>query len=382
MSNLRIVTLDGPAGVGKSTVARELAKRLGYAYLDTGAMYRVVALHIGDGAASLSAPELLKRCRQLDFSMAGSGVDAVLLCCGKPVGPEIRLEHVGTLASRIAVVPTVREYLQEAQRELAKGVALVAEGRDMGTKVFPHAPFKFFLDAAPRVRALRRYKELVDRGQEADLDVLTEQIKERDQLDRTRPVDPLQPAPDAVLVDTSELTIEEVIAIIAQRVQAVQPVLSHVDADGQLCMVDVGAKTPSERIAIVRAEVQLNPQTFSLLVDKALPKGDVLACAKVAGIMAAKRTAELIPLCHPVNVSFVDVRFALDNTSSLVRIEAEARCSGQTGVEMEAMLAAHVAAATLYDMCKAVQKDICVRDIRLVYKSGGKSGVFDRRGAC
>jgi len=151
---------------------------------------------------------------------------------------------------------------------------------------------------------------------------------------------------------------------------------SHLDAEGRARMVDVSAKTVSVRIARVRVEVQLNAETMRLLVDKALPKGEVLGTARIAGILAAKRTADLIPLCHPLPLDFADITFELDEVGGRVLIESEARTSAKTGVEMEALLAAQIAAATIYDMCKAVQKDIRITDCRLVYKSGGKSGTF------
>lgn len=153
--------------------------------------------------------------------------------------------------------------------------------------------------------------------------------------------------------------------------------LSHLDANGNISMVDVGAKQDTRRVAIVRTVVELSHSTFDLLQQKALPKGDVLTTAKVAGIMAAKHTANLIPLCHPLALSYVDVRFTPNAETATIAIEAETRCSGQTGVEMEALVAAQVAAMTIYDMCKAVQRDIVIRDCRLVHKSGGKSGVFN-----
>jgi len=151
---------------------------------------------------------------------------------------------------------------------------------------------------------------------------------------------------------------------------------SHLDADGRARMVDVSGKAESVRTARVRAEVLLNAETMRLLVQKALPKGEVLGTARIAGILAAKRTFELIPLCHPLPLDFADVSFDIDEAAGIVRIEAEARTSARTGVEMEALLAAQVAAATIYDMCKAVQKDIRITNCRLVYKSGGKSGLF------
>lgn len=146
--------------------------------------------------------------------------------------------------------------------------------------------------------------------------------------------------------------------------------------DGTVTMVDVGGKQNTQRTAIVGGEVSISAATLDLLKRAALPKGDVLTTAKIAGIMAAKRTAELIPMCHPLALSFVDVRFTVRDEPPAVLLEAEARTTGPTGVEMEALIAAQVAAATIYDMCKAVQKDIVVRHMRLLYKSGGKSGEF------
>ncbi len=154
--------------------------------------------------------------------------------------------------------------------------------------------------------------------------------------------------------------------------------LSHLTDDGSITMVDVRHKANSQRVAIVRGFVHVSHDTLELLQKKALPKGDVLTTAKVAGIMAAKRTAELIPLCHPLPLSFVDIRFVLhDNGNHCgLELECEARTVGPTGVEMEALVGAQVAAATIYDMCKAVQKDIIIDAMHLVYKSGGKSGTY------
>ncbi|WP_428559206.1 MAG: cyclic pyranopterin monophosphate synthase MoaC [Solidesulfovibrio sp. DCME] len=152
--------------------------------------------------------------------------------------------------------------------------------------------------------------------------------------------------------------------------------LTHIDAEGRTRMVDVGAKSKTRRLAIAGGQVRLSPATMELLSAAALPKGDALATAKIAGILAAKRTADLIPLCHPLPLAFADVRFTVDAAACLVHIEAEASTTAETGVEMEALTAASVAALTLYDMCKAVQKDIVIGEIRLLYKSGGKSGTY------
>jgi len=152
--------------------------------------------------------------------------------------------------------------------------------------------------------------------------------------------------------------------------------LSHIDAQGQARMVDVGGKATTRRIAVAAARVMVSSKTMALLQAAALPKGDALATAKIAGILAAKRAFELIPLCHPLPLSFADVRFTVDEAACAVMIEAEARTDAPTGVEMEALTAASVAALTLYDMCKAVQKDIEITAVRLLFKSGGKSGTF------
>lgn len=152
--------------------------------------------------------------------------------------------------------------------------------------------------------------------------------------------------------------------------------LSHLDADGNARMVDVGDKPVTRRLARAQAVVALAPATLALLLEKNLPKGDALGCARIGAIMAAKRTAELIPLCHTIPLSQVDVTFEISEADSTIRIVTEARCNGRTGVEMEAIVAAQCAAAIIYDMCKAVQRDIVITDVRLLYKAGGKSGEF------
>ena len=152
---------------------------------------------------------------------------------------------------------------------------------------------------------------------------------------------------------------------------------SHMDQDGNVKMVDVGHKPATQRIALAEGIVDLNETTMNLLRQSALPKGDVLTCAKIAGIMAAKKTAELIPMCHPLSLSSVDVRFRIEGTS--IQCLCETRTTGPTGVEMEAIVGVQAVCATIYDMCKAVQRDIVIRRVRLLRKEGGKSGVFTAR---
>lgn len=153
---------------------------------------------------------------------------------------------------------------------------------------------------------------------------------------------------------------------------------SHLNTSGQGAMVDVGAKAVTAREAIARGSITMQEETIALLQRNALPKGNALELARYAGIMAAKRTGELIPLCHPLGLDFVDVQIAVASTH--LELEAKARCHGKTGVEMEALTAVSVAALTLYDMCKAVDKTMVIGEIRLVKKTGGKSGAFVREG--
>ena len=156
--------------------------------------------------------------------------------------------------------------------------------------------------------------------------------------------------------------------------------LSHVDAGGAAHMVDVSEKPDTVREATARGRISMLPQTLALIEGGAVAKGSVLGVAQIAGIMAAKQTGTLIPLCHPLPLTAVDVRFEFDSAQSAVEIEATARVVGKTGVEMEALVAVSVAALTIYDMCKAADRAMVIGDVRLVRKSGGKSGEFVREG--
>jgi cyclic pyranopterin phosphate synthase len=150
--------------------------------------------------------------------------------------------------------------------------------------------------------------------------------------------------------------------------------LSHVDETGRVQMVDVGEKPDTERVAVAKGEIAMRPETLRLIAEGSTPKGDVLTTAQIAGIMAAKRTPDLIPLCHPLQLTKADVDFNIDEENARIEITATVRCRGKTGVEMEALTAVSVAALTIYDMAKAVEKTMRIGNIRLVRKSGGKSG--------
>lgn len=154
--------------------------------------------------------------------------------------------------------------------------------------------------------------------------------------------------------------------------------LTHVDDEGRVHMVDVGDKTPTERVAVAKGEIRMQPETLRLITEHDIAKGDVLTTAQVAGIMAAKRTHDLIPLCHPLPLTKIDVAFEIADDEPRIEITATVRCTGKTGVEMEALTAVSVAALTIYDMAKAAEKAMEIGNIRLVSKTGGKSGDWTR----
>jgi cyclic pyranopterin phosphate synthase len=160
-----------------------------------------------------------------------------------------------------------------------------------------------------------------------------------------------------------------------------KPSLSHIDEKGQARMVDISAKDTTSRMAIASACVTMRPETLAVILTGDVPKGDVLAAARIAGIMAAKRTHELIPLCHPLAISAVTVEFAPDEENSQIEIQATVRVMGKTGVEMEALVAASIAALTIYDMCKAMDREMLITAVGLTEKTGGKSGPFRRQGS-
>ena len=152
---------------------------------------------------------------------------------------------------------------------------------------------------------------------------------------------------------------------------------SHIDAEGKAAMVDVSDKAVTERVATARGEIAMSAETIARIAEGSLKKGDVLSVARLAGIMGAKQTASLIPLCHPLALTGIEVTLACDAERCVVEIEATCRLAGRTGVEMEALMAVSVAALTVYDMCKAVERGMRIGEIRLVRKAGGRSGTFE-----
>jgi cyclic pyranopterin phosphate synthase len=157
-----------------------------------------------------------------------------------------------------------------------------------------------------------------------------------------------------------------------------KPILTHIDKNGASRMVDVSNKDITERIALAHATVTMNAQTFSLIMDKQVAKGEVLEVARIAGIMAAKKTSELIPMCHPLNINSVKIDY-INNSKDTIEITAEVKITAKTGVEMEALTAVSVCALTIYDMCKSADKSMLIGDIYLAKKTGGKSGTFERK---
>ncbi len=156
------------------------------------------------------------------------------------------------------------------------------------------------------------------------------------------------------------------------------PKLTHLDSDGNAVMVDVSAKQATDRVATASGRVVMRPETLATILDAGVKKGDVLSVAQLAGIMGAKRTADLIPLCHPLPISGIELTLVCNPDDSAVEISATAKTTGRTGVEMEALTAVATAALTVYDMCKAIDRAMVLTDIQLYYKAGGKSGTYER----
>ncbi len=205
------IAIDGPAGAGKSTIARRVAKELSFIYVDTGAMYRAMALYLlREGTDPQDGEAIARACVCADISISYENGEQQVLLNGENVTAHLREEAVGNMASVSSANPGVRTKLVELQQQLAKRENVVMDGRDIGTQVLPGAQVKVYLTASARTRAERRYKELLEKGLEADLQKIEEDINQRDYQDMNRKISPLRQAEDAVLLDSSHMTIEEV----------------------------------------------------------------------------------------------------------------------------------------------------------------------------
>jgi cytidylate kinase len=218
-----LITIDGPAGAGKSTVSKLLAKKLDYIYLDTGAMYRAVAVLARDSEHSdpLAENTLEEICLGLDLKFVQKDGTLHLLANGRDVTEEIRQPEISSLASAVSAKAVVREQLSAIQRKMGKAGGVVLEGRDMGTVVFPEADVKFFLDASPEVRSNRRFLELEAEGQDTTVEEVHQLMLTRDRNDSNRQLAPLKPAEDAILVDSTDLQIGEVVQLMLDHIEAV-----------------------------------------------------------------------------------------------------------------------------------------------------------------
>ncbi|MDH3355564.1 MAG: (d)CMP kinase [Chromatiales bacterium] len=217
-----VITVDGPSGVGKGTMSQMLADKLGWHLLDSGALYRITAFAAtekGVGLEDEAAVADIARNLDVIFRSADGGVKVEL--SGQDISGDIRTETAGNNASIVAVLPAVRDALLQRQRDFATESGLVADGRDMGTTVFPKAPLKFYLTASPEVRAERRYNQLKEKGLCVSVVSLAEEIRERDERDSNRAASPLKPADDAVVVDTSSMSIDKVFQQMVEKVQSV-----------------------------------------------------------------------------------------------------------------------------------------------------------------
>lgn len=206
------IAIDGPAGAGKSTIAKKIAKELSYIYVDTGAMYRAMALYfIREGIQAEEEEKINQSCQNAEVTIVYENGEQQVILNGENVNSLIRTEEVGNMASATSVNGNVRKKMVELQQQLAASVDVVMDGRDIGTKVLPNANLKIYLTASSKTRAERRYKELKEKNVDCNLDTIEQDIIERDYRDMHREISPLMQAEDAVLVDSSHMTIEEVV---------------------------------------------------------------------------------------------------------------------------------------------------------------------------
>lgn len=211
------IAIDGPAGAGKSTIAKMAAKELGFIYVDTGAMYRAIALHLlRKGIAPEDEEEVGAAAAEADITIRYQDGAQQVMLNGEDVSGLIRTEQVGNMASASSVYPAVRAHLLDLQRNLAAQQDVIMDGRDIGTCILPDADVKIFLTASPRVRAKRRYKELVEKGVMCNLEEIEQDIIERDERDMNRPVAPLKAAEDAIYVDSSQMDMAQVVRAILE----------------------------------------------------------------------------------------------------------------------------------------------------------------------
>lgn len=221
MERKLVITIDGPSGAGKSTLSKLLAEKLDYAYIDSGALYRSVALKVQEHGADPDDDEALRRlCGNLAISFRREHDRLAVMLDGRDVTDAIRAPEISMLASRVSARKSVRDALLDVQRRLGEGGGIVVEGRDMGTVVFPDAVAKVFLTASAEARAERRYKQLIDKGMSASLPALVSDMQARDARDAERAVAPLKPAADAMLLDTTQMGIEAAVEAVLQHFRA------------------------------------------------------------------------------------------------------------------------------------------------------------------
>ncbi|MDH5173731.1 MAG: (d)CMP kinase [Elusimicrobiota bacterium] len=220
MKRRAVIAIDGPAGAGKTTIARIVSKKLGYNYIDTGGMYRAISWKAFRKKIDLeSKEELIRMVRNSKIELKSRAGTVRVHLDGKDVTNKIRSKRVTEGASILAKIPEAREELVKIQRRLGSSGGIVVEGRDIGTVVFPGADYKFYLDASIKERALRRYRELKAKGEKGDLAELEKAIRSRDRRDRTRGVAPLKIAPDAVVIDSTDMSKKEVVEFILKKIQ-------------------------------------------------------------------------------------------------------------------------------------------------------------------